>query len=225
MEPSNNPIEIRDLRNGEWYWIHRAVIQNYASRIGAVGVAVYNLLASMADSKQFCFPSQRYIAQTLGCSRTTVIKAISKLKIAGLIRVARKGRNHCSYQLLKVRCPNQKHQLSNSRTPDVQNLGLNDNQLIRINNDIDRIKIKKSKFMIPKEFKPKTREELLALDLAQGLDDLPAFPLYLSCARKYPEAFLRKTLSEARSIPAKQIKKSRGAFFNYLIQKNASKTA
>ena len=74
-------------------------------------------------------------------------------------------------------------------------------------------------------FKPKTREELLALDLARGLDDLPALPLYLSYARKYPEFVLRKTLTEVRSIPAKKIKKSRGAFFNYLIQKNGQKAA
>jgi len=225
MEPSANPIEIRDLRNGEWYWIHRAVIQDYASRIGAVGVAVYNLLASMADSGQLCFPSQKYMAKCLGYSRATVNKTIKRLEVACLIKIEKRDRYHCRYSLLKVRCKPSETQMSTRGNSDVKYFDTNDNDITRINNDIDRLKIKKSNFMTFKGFKPKTREELLALDLAQGLGDLSGFPLYLSYARKYPESALRKALSEARSIPAQKIKKSRGAFFNYLIQKHAQKTS
>lgn len=71
----------------------------------------------------------------------------------------------------------------------------------------------------------KTKEELLAYDLAQALQDLPGFPLYLSYSRKYPEAFLREILGKVREIPSEKIKTSRGALFNFLIQqhgKNAS---
>ncbi len=67
----------------------------------------------------------------------------------------------------------------------------------------------------------KTREELLAYDLAQALSDLPAFPLYLSYARKYPESLLREILGRVREVPPSQIKKNHGALFNYLIQKHA----
>lgn len=207
MEPVNNQIEIRDLRNGEWCWIHRAVIKEYALKIRAIGIMVYNLLASMADHRQSCFPSQRHMAKTLGCSRTTLIKAIKRLEKSGLVRMERKGRNRCSYQLLKVRCLKNEHPWSTFRTPDVQNPDPNDNQLTRINNDIDRLKIKKSNFMTFKGFKPKSKEELLALDLAQGLNDLPGLPLYISLAKKYPEVLLRQKLSEVRGIPAKNIKR------------------
>ena len=72
--------------------------------------------------------------------------------------------------------------------------------------------------------KPVSREELLALDLAEGLGDQAGLPLYRSYAKKYPEAILREVLSTIRQIPDKQIKKSRGALFNYLIKKQDEKT-
>ena len=65
----------------------------------------------------------------------------------------------------------------------------------------------------------KTKEELLAHDLAHALDDLPGFPLYLTLARKYPESYLRETLGRVREIPTGEIKTGRGALFNFLIQK------
>ena len=71
-----------------------------------------------------------------------------------------------------------------------------------------------------KKFKPKTKEELLALDAASGLFDLENLALYISYCKKYPESLIRKTLAEVKEIPDKKIRKSRGALFNYLIQKN-----
>jgi hypothetical protein len=69
----------------------------------------------------------------------------------------------------------------------------------------------------------KSKEELLALDLATALDDLKALPLYLSYARKYPEPFLRKILGVVREIPQEKVKRSRGALFNFLVQKYGHK--
>ena len=63
------------------------------------------------------------------------------------------------------------------------------------------------------------KEEILAGDLAEGLDDKLNFAFYLSVARKYPEEFLRKIFSHVRGIPSSKIKKSKGALFNYLVQK------
>ena len=67
----------------------------------------------------------------------------------------------------------------------------------------------------------KTREELLAYDLAEALHDLRGFPLYLSYARKYPESLLRETVGRVKEVPASKIKTSRGALFNFLIQHHA----
>ena len=73
-------------------------------------------------------------------------------------------------------------------------------------------------------FKPKNAEELLAWDLANDLEDLEGLPLYISYSRRYPEALLRKVLGVVKEIPDNKIKKSRGALFNYLIQKHGKKT-
>ncbi len=64
-----------------------------------------------------------------------------------------------------------------------------------------------------------TREELLARDLAAGLNDEANLRFYFSVCRKYPEELLRKTYGQVKEIPFDKIKKSRGALFNYLIQK------
>ncbi len=64
-----------------------------------------------------------------------------------------------------------------------------------------------------------TKEELLAMDLAEGLDDKANLRFYFSVCRKYPESFLRRIYSEVKEVPLNKIKKSKGALFNYLVQK------
>lgn len=64
-----------------------------------------------------------------------------------------------------------------------------------------------------------TKEEILAGDLAYGLDDIPNFAFYLSVARKYPGDFLRKIFTQVKDVPSSKIRKSKGALFNYLVQK------
>jgi hypothetical protein len=70
---------------------------------------------------------------------------------------------------------------------------------------------------------PKTRAQLLAYDLAQGLGDPDGFPLYLSYAKRYPESGLRAIMGTVREIPPEQIKKSRGALFNHLVKQTYGK--
>jgi biotin operon repressor len=210
-------IEIRDLRNGDWCWIHKAVIQEYAQKIGAIGIGVYSFLASMADSKQQCFPSQKYIARALGYSKATICKKIKLLERSGLIKVERRSRYHRVYHLLKVRCKPRETQMSTYGNSEFLQGNYNNNKLTKYINNIDISNFKK--------FKPKTREELLALDLAKALNDRKGLSLYLSYSKKYPESFLRKVLGEVKEIPDRKIKKSRGALFNYLIQKYVKETS
>ena len=72
-----------------------------------------------------------------------------------------------------------------------------------------------------KEFKPKTKEELLTLDMAETLDDRESLSLYVFYANKYPENELRRILSEVRGIPDSKIRKSKAALFNHLINEYA----
>ena len=137
-------IQIRDLRNGDWYWIHKAIIQEYAPKIGAVGVLVYSFLACLVNKSQTCFPSQKYIAQKLDYSRATISKTIKALESFGLIKIERRSRYHLIYSLLRVRCkphfaskPRCKAhetQMSSRGNSDVNYVDTNDNTLTRIYN-------------------------------------------------------------------------------------------
>ena len=214
-------IEIRDLRNGGWYWVHKAVIREYASKVGAIGIVVYNFLASLADRSQVCFPSQKYIAERLGYSRATVSKKIKLLEENRLIRVEKRSRYHRVYHLLKIRCRPTETQMSTYGNSEFPQVDTNNNRLTRIINDIDI----DDKNLLESNFKPISREELLAKDLAKALKDRKGFPLYLSYSKRYPESLLRKVLGEVKEIPDGRIKKSRGALFNHLIQKYAKETS
>jgi len=225
-------FEVRDLRNGDWYWIHRAVIQEYTQKVGAIGIAVYNLLASLANSYQGCFPSQKYIARSLGYSRSYINETIKLLERNGLIRIKRKGRYHCVYHLLKLRCQPltetikgkpERTQVSTIPNSDVNYSDTNDNKGTRNINNIDIESKNLSNRNALRGFRPKSRQELLALDLASALNDTGSVRLYLSYARKYPESLLRRVLGEVKEIPSEKIKKSRAALFNYLIKQYAKK--
>jgi len=221
---SNEKNEIRHIRNGDWFWINKKVLQLFSRSLKSSGLAVYNVLASFANSKnQTCFPTQKTIAELIGMSKRTVIRRIRELQELGLLAVE-KRRGRCLYRLLKPKVTKETQGSDKKDTREVTGGNINNNYLTRINNNIVN---EDKKFSIPysfKGFKPKTREELLALDLARDLNDLKSLPLYLSYAKKCPESLLRKVLGEVKEMPAEKIKKSRAALFNYLIKKYAKET-
>lgn len=222
--PNNYESKIRDLRNGNWYWINKKVLQLYSRRLKASGIAVYNVLASYVNSRnQGCFPTQKVIAELIGMSKRTVIRRIRQLQELGLLNIEkRRGRNF--YRLLRPYVTNKTQRGDKRDTTEVTRGNANNNKLTRNNNNNVNEDKKISNLKSYKRFEPETREELLALDLARELNDLKAFPLYLSYSKKYPESFLRKILGEVKEVRLNKIKKSRGALFNYLVKKYAKKT-
>jgi hypothetical protein len=70
----------------------------------------------------------------------------------------------------------------------------------------------------------RARQELLAWDLAMALNDPAGIRFYRFCARRYPEAQLRRILAGVMEIPPERIRRSRAALFNFLIQKHAPKS-
>jgi len=215
--------EIRSTKKGNWYWIDKKILHQYGKRLRPSGIAVYNALASFSNSEtQSCFPTQKTMAELIGVSRRTIIRKIKLLKELVLIRVEKK-KGRCHYQLLKLkaRVTSDRQRCDKKDISDATQGNINKNYLTRINNKNIDLK----KFSNPEEFRPKTREQLLAFDIAIELNDLKALPLYLSYVKKYPESLLRKILGEVKEIPLKKIKKSRGALFNYLIKKYAQKVS
>ena len=66
-------------------------------------------------------------------------------------------------------------------------------------------------------FQPKTKEEHLALEIAEKLGDPKALPLYVKIAQKNPEHRIRLILNKVLKVPDDRIRTSRGAYFNWLI--------
>ena len=212
---------LRKLGAGDWYWINKAVIQQYAGNIGFSGVAIYNLLASMADDNQKCFPSQKYIAEHLGCSRATVNRAVKVLEHYRLIFVEKRNYQHHVYSLLDIPCNTEETSMSHQCNQSVQKGDTNKTKEQEINNK-SFVRVKK---INTDDFPNNTREELLASDIADALDDHGNITTYLLLASQYPESFLRKILSEVKRTPKHKIRKSRKALFVYLVNYYARKNA
>jgi biotin operon repressor len=95
MEMENQTIEVRDIWDGDWYWIPRVVFEDYTPKIGVIGLALYNAYSSYARDKAVAFPSQETLAEKLGLSIKTVIKYNKILEANGLIKIERrKGRTN-----------------------------------------------------------------------------------------------------------------------------------
>ena len=72
-------------------------------------------------------------------------------------------------------------------------------------------------------FHPQTREEYLAQELTERLDDPQGLPLYLKVARRYTETSIRQILGRVLEVPDERIRTSRGALFNWLIQRHGTR--
>jgi DNA-binding Lrp family transcriptional regulator len=107
MEVQGQKIEVRNIEDGNWYWISRKVLEDFAPKIGVIGFALYSAYASYAGNKGVAFPSQRTLAKRLRISGKTIIKYNKKLQESGLIKIEkRKGRSNL-ITLLKIEGMNQ----------------------------------------------------------------------------------------------------------------------
>lgn len=192
------------------------------------------------------------ISADMGITRDTAMRWLDILRTGGYIATTSTGR--ClSIQINKWRVPeggrmpHQKPDLSDTRSwiyalsersddsDSGANLGgktshanfTNDISIKKdsYKDDIDKENSFKSNRNSFKDFKPGNEKELLALDLADALDDRDNLPLYLSYAKRYPEPLLRSVMGEVKEIPSNKIKRSRGALFNHLVQYYAKQTS
>ena len=101
MAMSDEKIKVRDLRNGDWYWINKVILDEYGEKLKPIGIAIYNCLAAHANQEGFCFPSHKHIAKKIGASISSVQRGIRELIRLNLIRKGRQ-RYHNLYYLLKL---------------------------------------------------------------------------------------------------------------------------
>jgi len=57
MRGELSKIEVRDIRDSDWYWIPRRVLEDFMPKIGVIGLALYNVYSSYAREKGVAFPS------------------------------------------------------------------------------------------------------------------------------------------------------------------------
>ena len=116
---SDEKIKVRDLRNGDWYWINKVLLDEYGEKLKPIGIAIYNCLAAHANQEGFCFPSHKHIAKKIGASISSVQRGIRELIKLNLVRKGRQ-RYHNLYYLLK---------LDRSHRPTSNKLGQSDQHI------------------------------------------------------------------------------------------------
>ena len=97
------PMEIRDARGGNRFFIDNDLLDDYAKVMGPVGLAVYAALARYANSQQTCYPSQAAIAAMLGLTRRWVGVKLAQLRELELISVEEREGHSSLYTLLRVK--------------------------------------------------------------------------------------------------------------------------
>jgi hypothetical protein len=82
------PQTIVILKRAHFFSIDNDIIDVHAKKIGAIGVAIYTVLARHANRKTGeCWPAIARIQRTLNLGRSTVKRYLQKLEAAGLITV------------------------------------------------------------------------------------------------------------------------------------------
>ncbi len=94
-------IQIRDARNGGWFWANKLVLDH--PYIQSTTKLVYLALAYFANNNtQKSYPSIEKISKLLGLSRPTVIGAIKSLEEYHFIKSKKTQGKVSEYRLLKI---------------------------------------------------------------------------------------------------------------------------
>lgn len=84
---SQETVTVHDEREPGWFWVDNELLDAHAKQIGPIGIAAYCVLAKHAVNapNRTSWPSYQTIANQMGCSRVTAIKAVQELERLGLI--------------------------------------------------------------------------------------------------------------------------------------------
>jgi predicted transcriptional regulator len=95
------PIEIRDARNGSWFWVHTHVWRD--PRLTNTDKVIYGTLASYTNNQQTAFPSISRLADESQLSKRHLYRTIKNLEKCGYLSVKRTKGKPNLYTLLKTR--------------------------------------------------------------------------------------------------------------------------
>jgi alpha-N-acetylglucosamine transferase len=142
VEEEKFRIQVRDLRNGDWFWINKQILEHKG--LNASDKLVYSALAFFAnETNQKCYPSIPKLTELTTLTRPTIIKSLKNLEENRLIRIERKKGKVSVYYLLKTyqlkNLTSQKeelHQLKSDTTPVKNSNPNNLKEQSLINNNI-----------------------------------------------------------------------------------------
>jgi transcription initiation factor IIE alpha subunit len=98
MKVRSKTIEIKDIRYQDGCWVSTRVLNEYASKVGVIGFALY--LAYVVYAKDLVLPSEEKIAEKLRISMRTLRKYKRVLEEYGLIKVEREREKEIIYIIL-----------------------------------------------------------------------------------------------------------------------------
>jgi len=103
MDRLPKKFEIRDLRNGDWAWVYKAVISD--PHLSHADVRVYSVLASFDNKNDDIFPSYETIAINANVSRRKALESIKRLVDVGYIKIEKGGGRKLTNRYLLLKRP------------------------------------------------------------------------------------------------------------------------
>lgn len=98
----DKPFEIRDMRNGSWFWVSKHVWQD--ERLSKADKIVYGTMAFFANQLGSAWPSMKNISKFSGISERQSYSSLKRLQQLKYLHKVRSGggKKTNEYQLLKI---------------------------------------------------------------------------------------------------------------------------
>lgn len=147
--PANysRPIQIRDSRNGSWFWIHTHVWRD--KKISQSSKVIYGTIASYANTHQTAFPSIAKISFDSDISERHVYRCLKELQKNNYLTVEKKRGKPNLYTLVKTTPDIMSPLTSCHPTPDIDDSTTPDKKAVLTRTIVTRTinNTKKSEFL------------------------------------------------------------------------------
>jgi hypothetical protein len=81
------PIQVRDNRGGNWFWLHNAVVDMHGAQLGPYAGWIYVALCRHSNMEQTAWVSHRKMAEETGISDRKLRDELKRLEVLGLITI------------------------------------------------------------------------------------------------------------------------------------------
>jgi hypothetical protein len=81
------PIQVRDNRGGNWFWLHNAIVDVHGAQLGPYAGWIYVALCRHSNMEQTAWVSHRKMAEETGISDRKLRDELKRLEVLGLITI------------------------------------------------------------------------------------------------------------------------------------------